>query len=449
MSTDGTITKTLWQYSDPLPEETMELLRGIASDYRKVKNYVYGKYAGVKNVNRLTPVYGILNEMRHLGLREQLNLPAVYYELAVTDAVTDIKRSWGMVKNKISEKISANENLGEDDRIYLRTVLKLNHVYAAVLNGEEYEMPKKAEGLEFDVKRLNNLLRRLTRRYLTTPESEKTDSFRVSPNGYSYKDGVLYIAGRIPRRRIPIPLRDERTFDRQIQIRIGRNDVALAVPVETRIRKHADYAGTVYACIGSADMLTLSNGNRYGESLESLTGPETERLSGKNRERRRMYTAYVRSGESGNLQKADRIEINNLGRLKYDRQKEKGRRRTETFINSELNRMLEIEKPAKIVITKPVVKNRGKSYSKSANRKQARNFRSFIRERLVYKCRLHSIELAEINSRGTGQTCSVCGAEGKRLGKGFSCACCGLETTAALNTARNIEKKYKGSYGFS
>ena len=216
-----------------------------------------------------------------------------------------------------------------------------------------------------------------------------------------------------------------------------------------RIRKHADYAGTVYACIGSADMLTLSNGNRYGESLESLTGPETERLSGKNRERRRVYTAYVRSGESGNLQKADRIEINNLGRLKYDRQKEKGRRRTETFINSELNRMLEIEKPAKIVITKPVVKNRGKSYSKSANRKQARNFRSFIRERLVYKCRLHSIELAEINSRGTGQTCSVCGAEGKRLGKGFSCACCGLETTAALNTARNIEKKYKGSYGFS
>ena len=91
MSSGNTITKTIWQYSETLPEETMEFLKGIASDYCKVRNYVYKRYSGIKNVGRLTPVYSILNEMRYCGLREQLNLPVVYYELAIADAVTDIK----------------------------------------------------------------------------------------------------------------------------------------------------------------------------------------------------------------------------------------------------------------------------------------------------------------------------------------------------------------------
>lgn len=142
MSEASTVTKTVWQYSKPLPEETMDFLRGIAVDYCKVKNYVYGKYSGVKNISNLTPVYNILNEMRHCGLREQLDLPVVYYELAIADAVTNIKCSWGTVKNKIGECITANDNLSVADKIYLRTVLKMNGVYAAILNRQEYEMTK-------------------------------------------------------------------------------------------------------------------------------------------------------------------------------------------------------------------------------------------------------------------------------------------------------------------
>ena len=149
MSTGSTITKTVWQYSEPLPDETMAFLRGIADDCCKVKNYVYGKYSGVRYLNSLTPAYGILNEMRRCGLREQLNLPAVYYELAIADAVTDIKSSWGIVKNKIGERITANENLTDKDRLYLRTALKMNGVYTAILNREAYEMPRNAAAVSY------------------------------------------------------------------------------------------------------------------------------------------------------------------------------------------------------------------------------------------------------------------------------------------------------------
>ena len=36
----GIITKTIWQHSEPLPQETMEFLRGIALDYSKVKKRI-------------------------------------------------------------------------------------------------------------------------------------------------------------------------------------------------------------------------------------------------------------------------------------------------------------------------------------------------------------------------------------------------------------------------
>lgn len=444
MQSASSITKTIWQYSEPLPQETMDFLRGIAADYSKVKNYVYGKYAGIKSLDKLTPVYTVLNEMRYCGLREQLNLPVVYYGLAIADAVTDIKCSWGIVKNKVGEKITANENLSDDDKKYLRTVLKMGSVYAAVLNRQQYELPKNAEGLDIEFKRLNNLLCRLTRRYLTMPKTDSADWFRISPNGYSYKDGAMRIVCRTPRKRISIPLKDDRMFDRQIQVHIKQDFVALAVPVETKIRKHRDYVNTVYAHIGSKDMLTLSNGNIYGASLDELVNPETERLAKKNRERGKAYRAYEQNAENGNSKKTANIEANNLGKLKYDNQKNKERRKTTTFINAEINRMLENEKPAQIVITKPVVKNKTKIYVKSVNRKLARNFQGYIRERLAYKCRIDSIELVEINSKGTGKTCCVCGAEGIRQGKDFICESCGLTTTIALNSARNIQNKYNG-----
>lgn len=442
MLSGSTMTKIVWQYSEPLPEETMVFLREIAEDCCKVKNYVYERYSGVKNLNSLTPVYTILNEMRYCGLREQLNLPTVYYELAIADAVTNIKSSWSIVKNKVGEKITANENLSDNDRIYLRTVLKMGSVYAAVLNRQEYEMPRNAIGLDIDVKRLNNLLCRLTRRTLTQPKTDNISSFRISPNGYSYKDGAIRIVCRVPRKRISIPLKDKRTFDRQIQVHIKDNFVALAVPIEAKVKKHQDYTNTVYIHIGNQDMFTLSNEHVYGTSLSELIYPETERLAKKNQERHRVYTAYRQNVENGNRQKTENIEANNLGRHKYDSQKEKEKRRTTNFINTEMNRMFRTEKPARIVITKPVTKNKTKLYSKSGNRKLTRNFRGYIRERLIYKCQVNAVELVELNSKGTGRICSACGAEGKRQGKEFACESCGLRSTIALNSAKNIQQKY-------
>ena len=174
-----TFTKTIWQYTEELPKETMEFLQGIAVDCGKVKAGVYQRYAGVKSLRKLSSAFDIMTQMRHCGLREQLNLPSVYYELAVRDAVTDIKGMWSVLKNKI--------RTSPEDRMYLRTVLKLDDVYTAILNYEDYPIPEKVKDLELDLGRLNNYLRRLTRKYLGKPAISKTNAFCVSQQGFSYK----------------------------------------------------------------------------------------------------------------------------------------------------------------------------------------------------------------------------------------------------------------------
>lgn len=447
MKTEEIITKTAALYSRPLTDETMEFLRGIAQDYRKVKNYVYGRYSGIAYVNRLTPVYGILNEMRYCGLRQQLNMPAVYYELAVSEAAGDIKGMWSMLKNKLRSLINENENLSEEDRLYLRTVLKINSVFAAVLNRQKYEMPDKTKDIELDIKRLNNLLCRLVRRHLKTPKQQKADCFTVPPNGYRADENGLYLTGRIPRRRVFIPVKGIGGADRQLRIIVREDDVRITFPVDVEARKRGDYTNTVYAYIGYSDMLTLSNGNVYGKELGSLVTPETERLSEKNNERGRIYAAYrKKAGQAadGNTEMQgewmEKLQENNFGRVKYDEQKRRMREKTQNFINAELNRMFREEKPERIVITKPVTKNRAKNYSKPLNRKMSRSFRGYIRDQIAFKCRLNTVELVEISSKGTGSICSSCGSEGKRVKADFVCEACGYRSTIAVNSARNIER---------
>lgn len=438
----NSITKTVRQQTRPLPEETMEFLRGIARDYAKVKAAVYERYSGIRSLSGLAAVYDIQTTMRHCGLREQLNLPSVYYELAVRDAVADIRGMWGMVKNRIRTCISANENLSADDRMYLRTVLKLDLFYASVLEGGKHPMPEKTAGLELDVKRLDNLLRRLTRRFLAKPAAGQADSFCVTPAGYSYREGKLFLVSRTRRRRVELPLKDRKTCSRQIRVCIRENHADIAIPLETHPREHEDFRNTLYVHLGYSCMCTLSSGNAYGDCLGELSSAKTARLTEKNRGRHRMQTAHRESIAEGDLEKAAAIAANNLGRAKYDRQKQRERTKIESYINAELNRMLDTEKPSRIVITKPIRIGGNKSGSRRINRMLAGSYQGYVRKRLAEKCNANAVELVEINSKDTGSVCSCCGAAGERLREKFRCSACGYESTTALNGARNIERKY-------
>ena len=100
------LCKTVHQYSKgPVPEEDMQRLLEIAEDYKAVKNYVYTRFGGIKSLAKLYPGYTVQNEMTASGLRERLNMPSVYFYLAVFDALGDIKGQWGRTKRSEERRV--------------------------------------------------------------------------------------------------------------------------------------------------------------------------------------------------------------------------------------------------------------------------------------------------------------------------------------------------------
>lgn len=249
----------------------MNFLQSIVADYRKVKRAVFDRYSGIHSLKK--PVFDIMTEMRHCGLREQLNLPSAYYETAVKEAAENIKGMWSFLKNRLRKFITANENLTEDDRFYLRYVLKADELYGAVLNRRDHQMPETLQTLDMDENRLDNLLRRLIRKYLVKPSVGTVIAFSVPTVGYSYKDGALRLASRTKQKRVVLPLRDNRTSRQQLRICERDNYAAIAIPVDVRKRRHADYQGTIYVHFGYRNICTLSSGAVYDEGLADRAYP--------------------------------------------------------------------------------------------------------------------------------------------------------------------------------
>lgn len=444
-----TYTKSVRQYSQKLPADTMEFLRWLAGVYAKVKKTTYERYGGIGSLGKLTPGYTVLNEMRASGMRQELGMPVVYFELAILDALTAIKSRWGILRDTLKRLAAFHEGFTREDRTYIYTILKWGSVYGAILQGEDYKEPNLVKDLPVDKHRLNNWLRRQTRKHLGKIQVMREDGFTVSPKaGYSYKNGVMRIAGQKPRKRVEIPLRDERRFNRQLHVEVREDYIILTAPVTKESSLPEGWTNEIYVHIGNVDALTLSNGHVYGEGLNKLTDAETERLDRKNRLRSQHRSVGREAQTKGWADKAAAISANNLGTLKYRRQKERNRARTEGFINAALNRMLSEEKPCRIVITHPVKVGKGGRLAKSAQRKLARSFRGFIRDRLQEKCEEYSIELVRIASKGTRLVCSACGEMGRTTAEGrFQCGHCGYEAAASLNGARNIERKYRSEHG--
>ena len=135
-----TICKTIHQYNKlPISTEEMEKLLEIAEAYRKVKNYVYIRFGGIGGLSKIYPGYTAQNEMTKSGIRLSLNMPSVYFYLAVFDALGDIKSQWTRTKSKILELLNKNENFTSDEKHYLRFLLKVNNAFEQVLGGREIE----------------------------------------------------------------------------------------------------------------------------------------------------------------------------------------------------------------------------------------------------------------------------------------------------------------------
>lgn len=424
------ICKTVRQYNkEPISEEDMGKLQDIATDYSKVKNYVYDHFGGIGSLSKLYPGYTVQNEMTATELRKVLGLPSVYFYLAIFEALADIKSQWMYTKSKILQLVGNNENFTPEEKHYLRFVLKINNAFTAIVNQKPVELVQEirkkyeevADGI--DVERLHRYLCRQVRKYHVKQHTDAANGFSITDRAYRYGDHGIYISTKQNRKRIFIPLTDNNSYKSQLYIKLhpDSRSIEIMAPVYMEARSYEEYTNQIGISIGMFTMVTTHDGHCYGKEFGKYQASYGEWI-------RNQTIIYNRNrGE-------------NPGRKKYGAKKKKLEEQLHAYINQELNLFLHQEKPRIIYMAKLPKPQRG-GYIPEINYQVAMWQRGYIRNRLIQKCREQSIEVVEVLGKDISRECSQCGAMGIQKDGSFTCESCGYRADKKLNAARNIWKR--------
>jgi transposase len=407
----------------------MKKLVEIAKDYSSVKNYVYQRYGGIGGLSKIYPGYTVQNEMTASGLRARLGLPSVYFYLAIFDALGDIKNQWTQIKSRTEKCIRENANLTPEDRHYLRYVMKQSRCFESILLKQEIVLADEWKNSFAQVRscveegQLNQYLRRQVRRHIKKLHTDGADGFMVSGQAYRYDDHGIYLAIKEKRKRIFIPLTDNNRYTSQINIRIfpEEGNIVIHVPVETRVKQNENYHNTIGLALGIRNMFVTDQGNVYGEKFS---------------EYQYALADFVREGNA----RYRKNKGNNPGRKKYMAGRDKLEATLHTYINTEINRMLKIEKPAVIYLPKLPQSSRA-GINKKINNSISMWQKGYVRSRLTQKCREQSITLVEVFGKDISNECSQCGTIGKKTKDIFICNACGAKLPERENTAKNALKR--------
>lgn len=424
------ICKTVHQYNEiPISSEDMMKLREIAEDYSKVKNYVYTRFGGVGSLSKIYPGYTVQREMAKTGLREELGLPSVYFNLAILDAVGEIKSQWTKIKSDLSVKVNANEGFTDEEKHYLRFVLKISNAFEMVLNRRKVDMKPDVQAQydflaeEVDSHKLDNYLCRQVRKMRVRLHTDKEDGFGLTERAYRYGDHGIYITIKEKRKRVFVLLTDSNQYNRQLYVKLypDRSSLEIKVPVDVEVKAHEDYTNEVGLALGMYTMLVTHEGHVYGEELGRLSTELSDWVWDQN-------SKYMKNIHT------------HPGRKKYNTKKNRLTERLHSYINKELNRFIREEKPKIIYIPKLPKPGRHRG-DKKVNHSVTMWQRGYIRKRLRQKCREQSIEFVEVFGKEISSRCSNCDAVGRKSEGRFICLSCGTEEDIKVNTAKNARDR--------
>lgn len=429
------ICKAVHQYSKgKISGENMDALMEIGHGCMVTRNYIYQKFGSIKSLVKVYSSYEVDSEVRATGFREKIGLPSVYFSASVNRALADIKIMWAQVRNGINDAVSRNERFSPEDRHYIRFVLKTDICYDNILNRKLAPLPEKIQlgyekviadlgyGGEQRVKNLNRYICRQTRKRLHRQHTDNGLRFTIKKQGYKYGElngeHGIFLATKVNRQRMFIPLTDANVYDRMLDISLNpqKKSIEIIIPIFVNTRQHEDYEGEIGISLGLWNMITTSTGNVYGSSFGKMQQEISQFILRKNYQR-----------ETKNVSDTQ----------KYRARKKKMDAALKNYVNMEINRMLAQEKPKAVYMAK-LPRNPGMLMSGTGDTHLLRMWKKgFVTERLHWKCRKNDIKTVEVIGRGIGRECSACGQTGYTDGEKFKCLACGFEENKKVNSARN------------
>jgi transposase len=310
---------------------------------------------------------------------------------------------------------------------------------------DETEQKRMFAALKADRWAQDRFLARQMRQHWKRGKNRTQDQIVVRADNYNtIVDGRgrlwLAVPGLQRRQTVRIPLSTTvvPTGTLRLILRGGRVEVHYQIdPAQMRSSQRPCGQATLGVDKGYTEALTDSDGQAHGTRLGGLLTAESDRLTERNRRRAKLRSIANTAAARGDLAKAHRIKVNNLGTVKRDRQAARHRTQVRTEIFTAVH---EVVGKAATVIAEDLTRTFAgrKMLGKNVNRRLAAWTKGVTAEALANVSERRGSALVHVNAAYTSQTCHRCGVFGRRSGDRFHCTSCGVVWQADVNAAINI-----------
>ena len=426
----------------------------LGQDFASDINYFYSRFSGIKNINDLD-----FRKIRNTILKEldHLNLSGHYLQPCLNAALGNVKSMWSNTLKFLKSNISSNKNLSKEEKHFLFIVIKFNSFVDYIVNTNKsfeellkskYFSNWKKENPNYilDERKIRQYLKRQIRKLKPKIPYTKKKYFKIDLTLYNFKNDKLYMTNPYKKRnKFELVSVNKNTYTSEATVHFVRNEVKIGFPIDVKQKKLNTYnANDIGIDKGFIDLITTSNKTVYGQRFCDIIKPHIDKYLETQKERGKYWSLYHKY-EDTNPEKAENIKKNNLGYIKFNKNKNLTKETKKKFINHSINEFIKTEKPTEIILE-------DLSWDKKSNKKKYRlGFelsswdKGHLQERIGFKAYENSIKVVKVNPAYTSQICSCCGKLGERNRKQFKCDICETVLDADYNASINIKNRKETS----
>ena len=147
-------------------------------------------------------------------------------------------------KTKISKLINQNEGFSEEDKHYLRFLLKVSNAFEEVLNQKPVELPNTVQkqyikvSSKVDAEKLNKYLCRQVRKHHVKLHTDRADGFAIAERAYRYADHGIYISIKEKRKRVFVLLTDNNQYKCQLRMKLYPQERRIEIKIPVNVSIH-------------------------------------------------------------------------------------------------------------------------------------------------------------------------------------------------------------------
>ena len=426
----------------------------LGQDFASDINYFYSRFSGIKNINDLD-----FRKIRNTILKEldHLNLSGHYLQPCLNAALGNVKSMWSNTLKFLKSNISSNKNLSKEEKHFLFIVIKFNSFVDYIVNTNKsfeellkskYFSNWKKENPNYilDERKIRQYLKRQIRKLKPKIPYTKKKYFKIDLTLYNFKNDKLYMTNPYKKRnKFELVSVNKNTYTSEATVHFVRNEVKIGFPIDVKQKKlNTDNINDIGIDKGFIDLITTSNKTVYGQRFCDIIKPHIDKYLETQKERGKYWSLYHKYKDT-NPEKAENIKKNNLGYIKFNKNKNLTKETKKKFINHSINEFIKTEKPTEIIVE-------DLSWDKKSNKKKYRlGFELYswdkghLQERIEFKAYENSIKVVKVNPAYTSQICSCCGKLGERNRKQFKCDIYETVLDADYNASINIKNRKETS----